>query len=472
MNGRRWPFLRLLLSVGLLTIIPATVLPIAAQEASAPMRIDAQKIKQLVQPYLDAEVINGVSIGVVKGDQNWTADYGHLSVASNEAPEKRTIYEIGSVTKVFTGILLAHAVETGKVTLDQSIGTLLPQLQAANPTVGDSVTLRHLTTHMSGLPRMPDNIAPANPADPYADYDRERLVAFLKGVKPARAPGVSGEYSNVAVGLLGELLAIKAEQDYGTLLGQVITGPLQMDDTGVELNPSQTDRLAPPHNANRDADSNWHFSAMTGAGAIRSTTSDMMRFIRANLDPPKDDLGKALNLAWQQHVPAKGEAFAMGLGWHIARDGQTRWHNGQTGGYHSMLMVNRQFDAGVIVLCNTATGEVDALAESIIQLLAGIDVEPRTFPKVAVVDAAAVARLAGNYQLFPGFVLSVRADGDKLFAEATGQTEIRVFPTSASEWYYKVVPAKLTFELPADGPATSVTLHQGGRDMKGARIKD
>jgi hypothetical protein len=160
----------------------------------------------------------------------------------------------------------------------------------------------------------------------------------------------------------------------------------------------------------------------------------------------------------------------MGLGWHIARDGQTRWHNGQTGGYHSMLMVNRQLNAGVIVLCNTASGEVDAIGESIMQLIAGVDVKPRTFPNDPEVDAKVVARLAGRYQLVPGFVLTVRADGKQLFVQATGQPEFRVFPNSETKWYYKVVDAKLTFDLAEDGSATSVTLHQNGRDMKATRV--
>jgi D-alanyl-D-alanine-carboxypeptidase/D-alanyl-D-alanine-endopeptidase len=474
MNGRRPLFL-----VALLTIILSTTLPIAAQPPAGPapkkdaqVPIDARAIEKLVQPYLDAELINGLSIGVVKGDQSWTGNYGYLTLESEPLPDDRTIYEIGSATKVFTGILLAHTVETGKVSLDQSIGSLIPELQAANGKVGDSINLLHLSTHMSGLPRLPDNMAPANPADPYADYDRQRLVAFLKGVKPPRGPGVTGEYSNLAVGLLGELLAIRAEQDYENLLKRVITGPLEMNDTSLELDANQTERLAPPHNANRDADSSWNFSAMAGAGAIRSTTADMMRFIRANLDPPQGELGDAIDLAWKQHVAAKGKSFAMGLGWHIARDGQTRWHNGQTGGYHSMLMVNRQLDAGVIVLCNTATGEVDAIGESIIQLIAGLDVKPRAFPKVPDVDAKVVARLAGRYQLVPGFVLTARADGKQLFVQATGQPEIRVFPTSKNRWYYKVVDAKLTFDLPEQGAAASVTLHQNGRDMKASRIEE
>ncbi len=433
--------------------------------------IPEKAIAALVQPYLDAEIVTGVSIGVVSGDRTWTGNFGQLSKQSGKTPGKTTVYEIGSESKVFTGILLAHAVETGRLKLDQSIGSLIPKLNKTNKQVGESILLKHLSMHVSGLPRMPDNFAPADPGNPFADYDRGRLIEFLCRVKPGRAPGEASEYSNLAAGLLGDLLATEAKVDYEKLLKRTITEPLRMNDTTLSLSEDQSARMAPPHNVDQAADKRWDFDALAGAGGIRSTTADMIRFIQANLDPPDDALGRAINLAWKQHLPATGKDFAMGLGWHIARDGSTRWHNGQTGGYHSMLLINRTLDVGVIVLCNTATPEVDAIGESIIQTLAGIDVKPRTFAATKKVDPKVVARLVGRYQLVPNFVLDVRADGERLYVQATGQQEFRVYSESETSWKYKVVDAKLTFELPESGPCTAVTLHQNGRDMKGQRTE-
>ncbi len=432
----------------------------------------SETIEALVQPYLDAELLNAISIGVFYDGKSWTQHFGTLSSDRDESPEGGTLYEIGSMSKVFTGILLAYAVESGRVELNQRIGTIMKKLQKTNKKVGDSIRLGHLTTHMSGLPRMPDNFSPANPMNPYVDYDRKLLVEFMDGVKPDRKPGVKGEYSNLAVGLLGDLLAVEAGMDYGAMLKQNLTGPLELDDTCLNLSYEQIDRLAPPHNVSKTANQSWDFDAIAGAGGIRSTPDDMLRFIEANLHPPENAVGKAIELAWKQHIPAKGKAFAMGLGWHIARDGQTRWHNGQTGGYHSMILINRELDAGVVVLCNTATGEVDALAESIIKSLAGGKVKPRRFPKEKSIPAAEVARLAGRYQIVPQFILTIRADGEKLFVQATNQPENQVFAESATEWKLRVVEASLTFEVPEQGKCTAVTLHQGGRDMRAPRIKD
>jgi CubicO group peptidase (beta-lactamase class C family) len=312
---------------------------------------------------------------------------------------------------------------------------------------------------------------PADILNPYADYDRSLMMAFLSKVKPIRKPGVKGEYSNLAVGLLGQILAMEAEQSYEELLNHILTEPLKMDQTSIALSADQQRHLAPPHNSNRGVANNWDLNSFVGAGGICSNSTDMLRFIKAQLKPSNDQIGKSIDLAWQQHLPAKGEAFAMGLGWHIARDGETRWHNGQTGGYHTMMLVDRRINAGVIVLCNTATGEVDALAESIIQLVAGMDVKPREFPKQVKVAEAIVSRLTGDYQIFPQFVLTVRADGDKLLVHATGQPELRVYPDSDTKWRYKIVDAQLTFELPKKGPAAAVTLRQNGRDMRGPRVE-
>ena len=200
----------------------------------------------------------------------------------------------------------------------------------------------------------------------------------------------------------------------------------------------------------------------------------MLKFIQANLDPPDGKLGEAIELAWKQHVPARGSSFAMGLGWHIARDGSTRWHNGQTAGYHSMLMISRPGGFGVVVLCNTASMEVDALTESIVRLMAGMEVKPREFKRAVVkqVDPDVMKRLAGRYELVPGFVLTVTIRDDKLYVQATNQAALRVFPESDTRWNYRAVKASLTFDLPEAGNCKAVTLHQNGRTLTGQRLTD
>ena len=162
----------------------------------------------------------------------------------------------------------------------------------------------------------------------------------------------------------------------------------------------------------------------------------------------------------------------MGLGWHIARDGQTRWHNGQTGGYHSMMLISRELNAGVVLLCNTAEMELDGLAESIFQTIVGMKPKPRDFEDTVKVDVETVNRLVGKYQLAPAAVLEVVAKGDRMMVKLTGQTFLAVIPESETVWNYQAVKAQLRFDLPEKGPCTQVTLHQNGRKMPAPRIKD
>jgi CubicO group peptidase (beta-lactamase class C family) len=359
------------------------------------------RIDRLAQPYVDAKIVVGMTIGVVQRGEETVVGFGHFATDHDRQPDGDTVYEIGSTTKVFTGLLLADAVARGRLRLDQPARELLPP-EVKMPVRGErTITLQDLATHVSGLPRMPDNFRPADVNNPHADYTIEQLHEFLNGHQLVRSPGEKSEYSNLAVGLLGHLLARNASLTYEELMREQIAEPLDMHDTVIKLNDDLRGRLAPPHLADGTAASNWDIPPpLAGAGAIRSTANDMLRFIAANLKPPAGTLGTAIETAWTIHQPPLAEGdLAKGLGWLMARDGQTRWHNGQSGGYHAALFVNRQIDAGVVVLANTATMEVDQLAEQIIRMLAGATVEPRTFEKPVEADIA--PEIMQRYPNFP-----------------------------------------------------------------------
>ncbi len=435
---------------------------------------DLQKqIDQLAQPYVDSETVMGVSIGLIKGDQTIARGYGRLSADKSQPPDGRTIYEVGSVSKVFTSLLLADAVVSGRVSLVTPADELLPDgIEMPRRDEALPIRLWHLATHTSGLPRLPDNLEPADPNNPYADYSGKRLAAFLGRYQPRKKPGETIEYSNLGGGLLGDLLCFESKTKYEALLQQRIAEPLGMKDTGIEIDKDRQARLAPPHAEGGVAGYSWDFAQLAGAGAIRSTVDDMLKFARANLNPPEGKLGQAIDLAWLIHQkPIEDTDFAMGLGWHVARDGSTRWHNGQTGGYHAQLMINRKFDTAVVVLANTATMEVDRLAEQIMRMAAGSAEEPRKFEKEIAVAPEVLKKYAGKYQLAPGIVFTVTAEGDKLLVGLTGQQTFRVYPRSEVEWYYKVVDATLTFQLDRQGRCTALELFQNGVRQQAKRME-
>ena len=354
------------------------------------------KVTALVEPYLKNDKVNAISIGVISNGKTWSRSFGTLGATPSKAPNEKTLYEIGSISKVFTSLLLADAVESGKLKLNGPISTVMKELSASNPSVGDSITFKHLSHHVSGLPPMPNNVNPKDSTNPFDGYDRRLLTEYMLSAKPAIKPDAAYEYSNLGVGLLGDLLARQAEVSYEALLKERVTGPLRMSDTTITLSPEQLSRFAPPHNAALLPDKSWDFDALAGCGAIRSTIDDMLLFAEASLNPPSGPVGKAIELAWKQHKPSRNGNHAMGLGWMIAGDGSTRWHNGQTGGYQSMMLVSRPMKCAVVLLCNTAGSGTDALAEQIIQAIMGMDVQPRTFEKNSRLPRKSQSALKGN----------------------------------------------------------------------------
>ena len=243
-----------------------------------------------------------------------------------------------------------------------------------------------------------------------------------------------------------------------------------MSETTVLANPDVLKRLATGHASVGQPINTWEFADMPGAGGIRSTVVDMVRFAQANLDPPDSEAGKAIELAWEQHRAGNAKDFAMGLGWHIARDGTTRWHNGQTGGYHSMLMVNRKHSCAVVALSNTATMEIDRLAEDLIRSLVGIEVKPREFLTAIEVPLKKMQRCEGRYQLAPGITFDIRVEEGRLMAQLTGQPAAEIFAKSESEWFYKIVPARLTFKKKNDGKFQELELLQLGIRQTAKRV--
>ncbi len=439
-----------------------TMLPLLL--LAALLRADplAERVDRLATPYVEGGLVLGMVVGVYDGGEELIRGYG------GGKPGPDTVYEIGSVSKVFTGVLLAALVGDGTVRLDQPVAELLPP-GATVPASGErKITLVDLSTHTSGLPRMPDNFAPKDPRNPYADYTFERMVEFLARVKPARAPGAGCEYSNVGAGLLGAVLARKAGKSYEELLAERITGPLGMKSTVVALTPELKARLAPGHDAAGQPESNWDLAAFAGAGGIRSTGADMMRFLRANLSAEKP-LGETLAFAREvRYTPSEAGAHRLGLGWHISPS-LIHWHNGQTGGYHSFAAIDTAHGRAVVILADTATGEVDALGNEILRMLLGEKVEPRQFRKEVAVKPEVLGEYAGTYALFSEVKLTVTVEDGRLMVQATGQQKLPVFAESDTEFFYKVVEARITFERDADGKVKRLVLHQNGQDMAGIR---
>lgn len=320
----------------------------------------------------------GLAIGIVQHGERRVFTFGTAKLDS--------IFEIGSVTKTFTGLILAQMVEQGLVKLDEPVRQLLPAGTVAKRE-GAEITLLDLTTQHSGLPRMPDNFKPTNPENPYADYGAANLYQYLSehGLEKAGTPKFL--YSNLGVGLLGQALSNRAGVPYPMLLAQQVTGPLGLHDTVVTLSAAQQSRFIQGHSADHSIAHPWDLDALAGAGAIRSTANDMLTYLEAQLNSDKAPLNHsskartlpaALKLSHELRAEV-APGMQIAFNWlYITADG-TYWHNGATGGFSSFAFFNPKSDYAGVVLLNTTVSGTRSFAD-----LVGHHVEQRLTGKPAI----------------------------------------------------------------------------------------
>lgn len=330
---------------------------------------EEKRIHQLLLPYTRLANTTGLIIAVIDKDKITTCSYGETRRGSKQLPDaSKSVFEIGSVTKTFTGLLLADAIIEKQVTADDAIDNYLPDSIPGMAYQGRPITLQTLSNHTSGFPRLPANIGLGvfDPQDPYLHYDTSSMFSYLAHFHPYRAPGTVYEYSNFGAGLLGQLLASHYHTTYEQLLTATILLPLHMNHTGITLAAGDSAWQVQGYNEKAIAVSPWHFTSLAGAGAIRSTLADMVIYIRANLGKAPSRLLPAIELA-QQPTFTNGKQTTA-LGWHtdVINGHTTWWHDGGTAGFRSFVAFDKETQKGVILLSN-ATEDLNHLGLTILQ---------------------------------------------------------------------------------------------------------
>jgi serine-type D-Ala-D-Ala carboxypeptidase/endopeptidase len=299
-------------------------------------------------------------VGATDGAETAVASAGPVPAPAG-TPE-RVMFEIGSVTKVITSLLLAIGVERGEVALDDALSEHLPSGSHVPGADDTEITLIHLATHRSGLPRLPPRFfweALRHRDDPYAELTTERVLEALSRTKLRKSPGERFGYSNFGGGLLGIALCHAAGADYRTLVRERIALPLGMTDTTVALDEDQRSRLAPGTKRGGKPAGPWVITGLAGAGALRSTVTDLLTFVRAQMGTLPDvpqELAAAIRSTHRERASGGrlSPALRLGLGWMLLPIGrqklETLWHNGGTGGYRSYVGLAPSIPAGVVVL--------------------------------------------------------------------------------------------------------------------------
>ena len=415
----------------------------------------------------------GIVVGIIEPNGRRVVAYGHLAKGDPCTVDGDTIFEIGSVSKVFTSLLLADMVNRNQVTLDDPVAKYLPDDVTLPARSGKVITLLELSTHSSGLPPLPTNLKPKDPRNPYAGYTVDDLYQFLSGYTLPRDPGSEFEYSNLGAGLLGHVLACRAGTDYESLIRRRITQPLSMADTGITLSSSMEQRMATGHNAMLAPVANWDLPTLAGAGALRSSANDMLTFLEAFLGYRESPLAPAMRAMLDVRRPMG--SFEIGLAWFLLGEGA--WHGGGTGGFRSFLGCEPKAGIGVVVLSNAATpiGVDDIGSHLLNQRVPLANLEPPRQRTEIPIDPQLLDHYTGRYQVTPQLILEITRDGDRVFAHAIAQAmsgpKFEVFAESEKKFFAKVTDKQIAFETGPDGRATSLTLYSAGRQpMPAARV--
>lgn len=372
----------------------------------------------------------------------------------------KTRFEIGSLTKLFTGLLAAQCVEQKRCALQDPLAKHLAGLSLSEPLANTS--LKNLLTHTSGLPALPTNFAPAQADNPYADYDLEQLKTYLPNAT-LQNPG-HYSYSNIAYGILGYTLlqtlhqssqASPSQRLIDVMQTQILT-PLQMQDTSFE-DLESLKLTALPHHMGQTT-SPWHFQDITaGAGALRSNGQDMARFLEAQMRPEKSPLKASLQRSQEILVSRSAQSpFSLGYGWHQMpiQNKTLYFHNGQTGGFNSFIGFDAQRERGAVILSNSPKS-VEHLGMALVQ---------PEIPAPALTDLrrseADLARYTGRFQLTPELIFTLKQHRGYLYAQLTGQPALKIYPmkNEAHTFYYDSIPAKISFTE----DLKTLILHQNG----------
>lgn len=456
------------------TVLPSDALTQAPKPARRGFPPDSVVLAILKQRVEEKRSV-GIVVGMVDASgRTRVVSFGDPGPGQSPLDGK-SVFEIGSISKVFTATMLAQMVLEKKVALDDPVQKFLPSTVRIPSRNGKQITLGMLSVQNSGLPRLPTNLRPKDATNPYADYTVQQLYDFLSGYALTRDPGERFEYSNLGVGLLGHALSLAAGKTYEALVRERIFAPLRMTNSAITLSPWMQSHLAFGHDAQGKVVPLWDLPTFAGAGAIRSNTEDMLKFVAANLHTERGAMGRAMAFAHEARGSAGGPGAGIGLNWIIRRAGADTiiWHNGGTGGYHTFAGFEPSTGMGVVVLTNSGNDGADDIGMHL--LAPSLPLAPRPAPPkertVIALMESVLEPYVGLYQLSPQFSIEVTRKGATLFLQATGQPVFQLWPETETDFFLKEVDAQITFVRDAQGTVTGFVLHQNGANQPAKKVR-
>jgi CubicO group peptidase (beta-lactamase class C family) len=456
-------------------IIPVLLLSLVlnGQDLSKEPVISDAEIHQILAERIDQKRQSvGVVVGVIEDRGERIVAQGALNQGDPRTLSGATTFEIGGLTSVFTALLLADMAKRGEVSLTDQVSRYLPGSVKLPSQGTQQITLADLATHMSGLPLLPPNFHPKNPANPYVDYSESDLYQSLADCKLIGRIGVDYNYSHLGMGLLALALSRRASQSYETLLKTRILDPLGMKNTGINLTPDMKAQLATGHNSYLQPVSEWDTFAMAGAVGLKSTAQDLLTFVEAALGYRQTPLAESMNAMLSLRRPTRYAGLELALGWHVlsTSSAQIYWDNGGTGGFRAFLGFSQRNKVGIVVLSNTdGTNGIEDIGLRLFNPASPEQAFQREHAEIKV-DPAILTKYVGVYQLSDGMLLTIMQAGDHLAAQL-GQQKFQLAAESTKDFFVRNVEGQLTFVTDRTGNAYMVVMHQAGTDLPAKRIR-
>ena len=418
----------------------------------------------------------GAVILIVTPDERRTIAYGTIAAGNTQPVNGDTVFDIASITKVFTSLLLSDMVRRNELALDDPAAKYLGEHGGSIPVRdGRAITLADLATHTAGLPLRPSNLISKDPDNKYDGYTTDLLYAFLSGYPLPRDPGSRYEYSNVGYGLLGQVLSHRAGLSYEKLVSRRIAGPLGMRSTELDETPDMKRRGATGYTIDGLAIKDAERGALDASGAIHSTANDLSRLLEVALGIRKSPLAPAMRSMLGTRRPGGMAPWStqIALAWNVLKIGNREivWKNGSAGGFRSFIGYDPARRIGVIGLINVQS---DLGVDDICMHLLGADIPvdmhvPRKHVQVSI-DPALLQKYVGRYRFSDDDIATFASEDNRLFYLLPSGDKLELLAESNHDFFIKEIDAQISFDGEVKGSASAAIWHQNGQEQRGERL--